>query len=81
MANVFETEEGRIDAAEAAGRNVALFEIRNGHTVPRSWELDGEPYAGAYSHLAAVGFTRLGCRAYVLPFINAYKQAFQDGKA
>ena len=76
MSNAFETEEGRIAAAETAGRNVALFKLKSGHTVPRSWEKDGNPYAGAYSHLAAVGFTRLGCRSYVLPFINAYIKEF-----
>lgn len=76
----FETEDGRIAAAETAGRNVALFEIRNGHTTPRDWSKDGNPTAGAWSHLAAVGFTRLGCRAYSLPFINAYREAYETGK-
>lgn len=72
----FATEEARNNLAEAAGRNVALFELRNGHTTPRSWEKDGELYAGAYSHLAAVGFTRLGSRTYALPFIRAYRSEF-----
>ena len=75
----YDIEEGRIAAAESAGRNVALFELRSGHTVPRDWSRDGDPYAGAYSHLAAVGFTRLGCRMYVLPFINAYRAEFPAG--
>jgi len=74
----FETEDGRIAAAESAGRNVALFELREGHTEPRSWEKDGQPFAGAYSHLAAVGFTRFGSRAYSSPFVRAYLQAFAD---
>lgn len=75
-AEEFATEEGRYNMAATAGRNVALFELRNGHTVPRSWERDGDIYAGAYSHLAAVGFTRLGCRSYALPFIRAYRNTF-----
>lgn len=73
----YETEDGRLAAAEAAGHAVAVFEIRNGHTAPRDWTKDGNPYAGAYSHLAAAGFTRLGCRAYVLPFIRAYRAAYE----
>lgn len=76
--NIFETEDGRIAAAEAAGHAVAVSEIRNGHTTPRDWTKDGDPYAGAYSHLAAAGFTRLGCRMYALPFIRAYKNAFPN---
>jgi hypothetical protein len=72
----FDTEDGRLAAAEAAGRAVAHFEISSGHTAPRDWTKDGDPYAGAYSHLAAVGFTRLGCRMYALPFIRAYRAAF-----
>lgn len=78
MSNM-ETEDERIALAETAGHNVALFEIRNGHTTPRDWTVDDNPHAGAYSHLAAVGFTRLGCRAYALPFINEYLATFERG--
>jgi len=79
--STFDTEDGRLAAAEAAGRAVAYFEIRNGHTTPReNWDRDGDHNAGAYSHLAAVGFTRLGCRTYSLPFINAYLQVYATGK-
>jgi hypothetical protein len=74
----FKTEEGRIAMAEAAGRRVAKFELKEGHNTPRSWEKDGDPYAGAYSHLAAAGFTRIGTRMYVLTFIRAYKSEFPD---
>ena len=73
------TEEQRLEAAITAGRNVALFEIRNGHTTPRNWDKDGEHNAGAFSHLAAVGFTRLGCRAYSQTFIDAYRATFERG--
>lgn len=76
MANTFETEDARLAAAEAEGRAVAQFEINAGHSVPRDWTKDDDPYAGAYSHLAAAGFTRLGARMYALPFINAYRAEF-----
>lgn len=76
ISSTFDTEEGRIAAAEAAGRAVAKFDIQNGHTTPRDWTKDSDPHAGAYSHLAAVGFTRYGCRAYALTFIRAYRNAF-----
>jgi hypothetical protein len=75
-----ETEDQRLAAAIAAGRNVALFEIRNGHTTPRNWDKDGEHNAGAYSHLAAVGFTRLGCRTYSQTFVDAYLSVFERGE-
>jgi hypothetical protein len=71
-------EDARIVAATAAGRNVALFEIRNGHTSPRNWDKDGVHNAGAFSHLAAVGFTRLGCRMYSQTFIDAYQKTFNE---
>jgi hypothetical protein len=74
----YDIEEARLTKAQEAGRKVAQFELKEGHKTPRSWEKDGNPYAGAYSHLAAVGFTRLGTRMYVLPFINAYKAEFPD---
>jgi hypothetical protein len=72
----FKTEEGRIAMAEAAGRRVARFELKEGHTEPRDWTKDDNPYAGAYSHLAAAGFTRIGTRMYVLTFIRAYRSEF-----
>ena len=64
------------ETAQEAGRDVARFEVKEGHTEPRNWEKDGEPYAGAYSHLAAVGFSRLGTRMYVLAFVDAYRSEF-----
>ncbi len=70
------TEEGRIAAAQEAGRNVARHEALAGHTEPRSWEKDGNPVAGAYSHLAAAGFTRLGARMFAITFRDAYVQGF-----
>jgi len=76
MINRFETEEGRLEVAQAAGREQARFELSGGHTAPRDWSKDGNPYAGAYSHLAALGFTSLGCRTYALPFIDAYRREF-----
>jgi hypothetical protein len=74
--NRFDTEEKRIAAAEAAGRAVAQLELWEGVTAPRDWTKDGEPYAGAYSYLAAAGFKRAGTRMYALPFINAYRAEF-----
>lgn len=70
------TEEGRIAAAQEAGRNVARHEALAGHTEPRSWEKDGNPVAGAYSHLAAAGFTRIGARMFAITFRDAYVQGF-----
>lgn len=72
------TEEGRLAAAQAAGRNVARHEALAGHTEPRSWEKDGDPVAGAYSHLAAAGFTRLGARMFAITFRDAYVQGFYE---
>jgi len=75
----FTTEDGRIAAAQEAGRNVAEFQIRNGHTTPQGWDKDGEHNAAAFSHLAAVGFTRFGCRSYSQTFIDAYRAVFERG--
>jgi hypothetical protein len=72
----FSTEEGRIAAAQEAGRNVARHEALAGHTEPRSWEKDGDPFAGIYSHLAAAGFTRIGSRMFAITFRDAYVQGF-----
>lgn len=71
------TEEGRIAAAKEAGRNVAHFEIRSGHQEPRDWDKDGVHNAGAFSHLAAVGFSRLGTRMFSQVFVDAYRQEFE----
>ena len=80
------SEEYRVSNAQRLGREQAEYEKSNGHTVPRSWEKDGDPHAGAYSHLTAAGYTKLGSRMYALPFIDAYRAAFpahadaQEGK-
>ena len=71
------TEEGRLAAAQEAGRNVAGYEIRSGHTEPRDWEKDGDLYAGVYSHLAALGFSRIGTRMYAVPFVDAYRAEYE----
>jgi len=71
------TEEKRIEAAEEAGRNVAKFEYKSGHKEPRSWEKDGDTFAGVYSHLAAVGFSRIGTRMYAIAFRDAYVKEFE----
>lgn len=71
------TEEKRIEVAEEAGRNVAAFEFKSGYMEPRSWEKDGDPFAGVYSHLAAVGFSKLGCRMYAITFRDAYVKEFE----
>lgn len=71
------TEEKRIAAAEEAGRNVAGYEFRSGYKEPNTWEKDGDPYARAYSHLAAVGFTRIGTRMYAIAFVDAYRKEFE----
>lgn len=75
------TEESRILKAESAGREQAAYEQANGHTEPRSFEKDGDPHAGAYSHLSAAGYSKLGARMYALPFIDAYKAAFTKEEA
>lgn len=72
-----DTEEKRRAAAEEAGRNVAGYEFRSGYKEPRSWEKDGDPFAGVYSHLAAVGFSRLGTRMYAIAFRDAYVKEFE----
>jgi len=74
----FETEEGRIEAAKEAGRNVARHEIKDGYDEPRNWDRDGVHNAGAFSHLSAVGFSRLGSRMYSQTFIDAYKHEFES---
>ena len=71
-------EDGRVAAAQAAGRNVARHEALAGHTEPRSWEKDGNPFAGIYSHLAAAGFSRIGARMYAITFRDAYVQGFYE---
>lgn len=70
------TEEGRIDAAKEAGRNIAAYEIRSGYTEPRNWDKDDAHNARVFSHLAAVGFTRLGTRSYSQTFVDAYRAEF-----
>lgn len=70
------TEDGRIAAAQAAGRNVARHEALAGHTEPRNWDKDGVHNAGVFSHLAAAGFTRLGARMFSQTFVDAYRQGF-----
>lgn len=76
MSHDMTTEDGRVAAAQAAGRNVARHEALAGHTEPRSWEKDDNPVAGAYSYLAAAGFTRLGARMFAVTFVDAYRQGF-----
>jgi hypothetical protein len=70
------TEEGRIEAAKEAARNVARHEALTGYTEPRNWEKDGNPVAGVYSHLAAVGFTRIGTRMFAVTFRDEYVRHF-----
>lgn len=72
-------EDRRLDSAKAAGRQVALHEIGEGHATPRNWDKDGVQNAGAFSHLAAAGFTRLGCRMYSQTFIDAYRATYERG--
>lgn len=76
MSHNFETEDARIAAAKVAGRNVAAHEIKSGYTTLRNWDKDGEHNARAFSHLAAVGFSRLGTRTYSQVFVDAYKVEF-----
>lgn len=70
------TEDNRVIFAQELGKDQAAYEQANGHTEPRSFEKVGDPHAGAYSHLVASGFTKLGSRMYALPFIDAYKAAW-----
>lgn len=70
------TEDARIAAAQEAGRNVAAYEIRSGFTEPRNWDKDGQHNARVFSHLAAVGFSRLGTRMYSQVFVDAYRAEF-----
>lgn len=71
------TEEERIATAQQAGRNVAGYEVRSGHTEPRDWDKDGQHNAGAFSHLAALGFSRIGTRMYSQKFVDAYRAEFE----
>jgi hypothetical protein len=75
-ASSLSTEDERIAAAQRAGRKVAQFEIKEGHTEPRNWDRDGVQNATAFSHLAAVGFSRLGTRMYSIPFVDAYREEY-----
>jgi hypothetical protein len=70
------TEEGRIEAAKEAGRNIAAYEIRSGYTLLRDWNKDDVQNARAFSHLAAVGFTRAGTRMFSQTFVDAYRAEF-----
>lgn len=70
------TEDGRIESATLAGRNVAQSEIKSGYTEPRSWDKYEQHNAGAFSHLAAVGFSRIGARMYSQTFVDAYRAEF-----
>lgn len=76
MSHNFETEDARIAAAKVAGRNIAAYEIRSGFTEPRSWDKDDVQNARVFSHLAAVGFSRLGTRMYSQTFVDAYRAEF-----
>lgn len=71
-----DTEDKRLEAAERAGRLVAQAEIKDGHTTPRDWNQDGIANGRVFSHLAAVGFTRLGSRVYSQAFVDAYRKEF-----
>ena len=76
MSHNFETEDARIAAAKVAGRNIAAYEIRSGFTEPRDWDKDDVHNARVFSHLAAVGFSRLGTRMYSQTFVDAYRAEF-----
>lgn len=76
MSHNFETEDARIAAAKVAGRNIAAYEIRGGFTTPRDWDKDDVHNARVFSHLAAVGFSRLGTRMYSQTFVDAYRAEF-----
>lgn len=65
------TDEGRIEAAKCAGRNLAAYDARCGYAEPR--DMDNMT---VWSHLAAVGFTRLGTRMNSIPFADAYNAEF-----
>lgn len=71
-------EDGRVAAAQAAGRNTARHDALGGYTEPRNWEKDGNPVAGTYSHLAAAGFSRIGARMFAITFRDAYVQGFYE---
>ena len=77
MDHDLKTEEGRIAAAKEAGRNVAGLEYWSGYTEPRDWDRDGVHNAGAFSHLVAVGFSRLGTRMFSQTFVDAYREEFE----
>jgi hypothetical protein len=76
MSHNFETEDARIAAAKVAGRNIAAYEIKSGFTEPRNWDKDDVQNARAFSHLAAVGFSRAGTRMYSQVFVDAYRAEF-----
>lgn len=69
-------EDGRVESAQKAGRNVAGYEVRSGHTEPRNWDEDDVQNARAFSHLAALGFSRIGTRMYSQTFVDAYRAEF-----
>lgn len=71
-----DTEQDRLEAAERAGRLVAQAEIKSGHSTPRDWDQDGVHNGRVFSHLAAVGFSRLGSRVYSQAFVDAYRKEF-----
>lgn len=76
MSHNFETEDARIAAAKVAGRTIAADEIRSGFTEPRNWDKDDVHNARVFSHLVAVGFSRLGTRMYSQTFVDAYRAEF-----
>lgn len=76
MSKKFETEDARIEAAKEAARYVAEHEVKEGYTEPRNWDKDGVQNARAFSHLAAVGFSRLGTRMYSQTFVDEYRRTF-----
>lgn len=73
----FATEDGRLAKAQEAGRELAVWEQKHGHTTPRAnWDKGDTRNAGAFSHLTAAGFTNFGARSYSQVFIDAYRNAF-----
>ena len=70
-------EEERIAAAQEAGRYVAAHEVKSGYPEPRNWDKDGQHNAGVFSHLAALGFSRIGTRMYSQTFVDAYREEFE----
>lgn len=76
MSHNFANEDARLAAAKVAGRNTAVYEVKSGHTEPRDWDKDGKQNARVFSHLAAVGFSRLGTRMYSQTFVDAYRAEF-----